>query len=589
MKTMKKRITITVVIMIISLIWGNVATVMATDISNAQYLGAIRELNSSYTATNVCVPFTLSTQNLINAGYINSDCSDTAITLANGNSIPYMPAVDSGTNWILFDDQISQNSAENFNLYIGGGSDMGGDIVYFPGASGMTVPDNATLEPGNNFEIEIDGFIDTSSGSNKYIVNKNSAFYLVVSNEGEITATIRQVLTTDSSIIRPSGNGSESAAGTYANVSDGSDGTYNQTTSTSYVRSLFACNDFAPEQQLISINSITVYYRYRTSQVNNSAYAKPAIKIGSTVYEGTETNVTTAYVTKSQVYNTSPATNQAWTQSEINSMELGYCYKATSGYGAHMGDVWIVVNYNYIVDLKTVSCSGINSGGHTLEVSADGTNLNLYIDDVLKDTEALAGVSIPNNANNWVFCQNNSALYLRSAKISVNGTLKGSWVWENNTTFTDLSGNGNTATPTFRVTSSDADVSASILALDPIALAEYEYSESDIPSLITTTLTAPSELYNESEVRLPGADLINELLDNSDIPRTLFWYPFLFGLAALFGLVTYYFSRDIMIQSIVNGGFLAFFGIMSGIPFWGVIPFALMATAIIISRKTVSL
>jgi hypothetical protein len=587
---MKKKLFAAILICLV-FFTGNIISVQAIDTSEAQYIGTVRETNGSYTASNVCVPFNLDTQFLIDAGYLDSDCLDSTLTLSNGDALTYMPAISGYSDWILFDPEIAQNSSENFKLYLGGGTDMEGDIVYFPGDAGMTVADAASLEPGNNFEIETDGFIDTSLGSNKYLVQKGDNFYVAVSGGGEITAVLRQVTTTNSSNIRPSGDGSENAAGTYTKVNDGSDTTYNSSSSTSYLRSMFACTDFEPADPLVSINNVTVYFRFKTSSTYYTVYAKPALKVGGTVYEGTEQSVNTSWVTKSQSYTTSPATGQAWTQSEINSMELGYCYKTDASNSVNMADVWIVVNYTYVASSKTVSCSGIDSGEHNVKVSADGSNLYIYVDDVLKDTEALGGLSIANNSNGWEFFKNGSVLYLRSAEITIGGTLKGSWTWENDTTFTDLSGNSNNATPSFRVTSSDVDVSAAIITLESILLSEYETdgSGSGTGEIITTTIPAPDNLYSELDINLPGADLIDELLDAADIPNSLFWFPVLFGSAMMLGIFIFAFARDIMIQSLINGAALAFFGINGGLPFWVVIPFILMSVSVIIARKTVSM
>lgn len=582
---MKKRIIIIAAIMMVSLLAGDISTVLALDTSDAQYIGSIREKNTSYTATNVCVPFTLNTDFLIDAGYIESDCSDTAITMTNGTTIPYMPAVDTGTDWIMFDNQISQNSAENFNLYIGGGTDMEGDIVYFPGTAGMTVVDSASLEPGNNFEIDINGFIDTTT--NALILEKTNALE-ISTDSGDINVEV-PVATQISQTVE-----NNSILGTYADYRRG------QTFTTTNAIQLDTIS-----LKLVRVGATS--YPFTVSLYATSAGKPTGAALVTDTMEGSDITTSAGGLVYSfdLPYSLSASTMYAIVTSYGGGSSS---YKVTAKYyndgslysgGAYTcstdaGSTWtidtgremyFVVNGQYTLDLSTT----IASGEYILKLSADGTYLKLYIDGTEKDSVALSGVSIINNSNDWVFCENNSVLYLRSADITISGTLKGSWVWENNTTFTDLSGNGNDATPTFRTLSSDADVEAEIITLESILPAEYETIDGDISPIITTTMTPPSELYNESGVRLPGADLINELLDAADIPHSLFWYPLLFGVAAFLGLLTYFFARDIMIQGIVNGSFLAFFGIMGGIPFWGVIPFALMVLAIIISRKTVSL
>jgi hypothetical protein len=50
------------------------------------------------------------------------------------------------------------------------------------------------------------------------------------------------------------------------------------------------------------------------------------------------------------------------------------------------------------------------------------TSLNIYVDGVLADTEVIT-VSVPDNANQWVFCQNNVMPYVEYYKHTVAGTL----------------------------------------------------------------------------------------------------------------------------------------------------------------------
>lgn len=626
---MKKRIFIIALIMMFSLLAGDISTVLALDTSDAQYIGSIREKNSSYTATNVCVPFTLNTDFLINAGYIESDCSDTAITLTNGDSIPYMPAVDTGTDWIMFDNQISQNSAENFNLYIGGGTDMEGDIVYFPAAGGMTIADAASLEPGNNFEIEVSGYVDTSAGADKNIIYKGEGFKLYISDDEEITGAFFVFPTVIGSAVSETASDNVNhvitlpagyAAGdllivgiqTYDQNTITFPGGWTQLYSTTYIRYYYKVSA-GDEGASITVTTSSADKSSQFSIAVRNFTGVPIIQTasGSSVNPDPPSNASgfsisplwiAAFTTRGNCGNVTDYPDGFTSCGYQNNgagdgtgAALSYKYDINTTLDPstftfdYTSRPWCAVTIAVEGQIIDVVASSINSGEMTIKLTADGTNLKLYLDDVLKDTEALDGVSVFNNSNDWVFCENNSVLYLRSAEMTVSGTLKGSWAWENDTTFTDLSGNGNDATPTFRTISSDADVEAEIITLESILPAEYEVVDGDISPIITTTMTAPAELYDESGVRLPGADLINELLDAADIPHSLFWYPVLFGMAAFFGLLTYFFARDILIQGIVDGAFLAFFGVMGGIPFWGVIPFALMVLAIIISRKTVSL
>jgi len=81
-----------------------------------------------------------------------------------------------------------QTRIENYRLgYSSPGS-------YFPLITGIggnvTVDDDPSLELGGNFTIEVEGWIDTNSGSDKNIIYKENSFKLWVSDTEEIKVAI---------------------------------------------------------------------------------------------------------------------------------------------------------------------------------------------------------------------------------------------------------------------------------------------------------------------------------------------------------------------------------------------------------------
>lgn len=59
----------------------------------------------------------------------------------------------------------------------------------------------------------------------------------------------------------------------------------------------------------------------------------------------------------------------------------------------------------------SVTATTITSAYHTIEVIADGTNLRLWIDDTLEDTQPLGGVGVPDNGNDIVLNRDNAIPY----------------------------------------------------------------------------------------------------------------------------------------------------------------------------------
>jgi hypothetical protein len=167
-------------------------------------------------------------------------------------------------------------------------------------------------------------------------------------------------------------------------------------------------------------------------------------------------------------------------------------------------------------------------------------------------------------------------------------TLKLYIVYECSATFTDQSGYGNNATPTFRTTSSDADVSASLSNFRPIHEAEltgYGGAEATPPDILATSPALPSESYTEGQEYLPGSHLINTLLDAAGIPRGLFWIPFVFGMPFLFIVFGWALIKSMFIWQIIGGVWILVFGLFQITP---LMPFFLllpMAAAICVMER----
>jgi hypothetical protein len=164
-----------------------------------------------------------------------------------------------------------------------------------------------------------------------------------------------------------------------------------------------------------------------------------------------------------------------------------------------------------------------DAGEYNVSASTNTTHLNLYVDDVLEDSTALGGSSMPDNANDWVV----KALYLYQFDIDVAGVNQCKIRWENDTTFTDLSGNGNDATPSFRTTSSDADVSAELMTFAPVTIAKAPgYTVSDAPDFITENITMSGQFTygNPSTTGGPaGFQLVNDVSTGGGVPPIVVW------------------------------------------------------------------
>ncbi len=195
------------------------------------------------------------------------------------------------------------------------------------------------------------------------------------------------------------------------------------------------------------------------------------------------------------------------------------------------------------------------------------------------------------NASNWVFCQNGIMDFMTLTNITIGGNPCGYWAWQYSDKFYDQWGGGNTATPSFPISSSDADVLASLANLSVINPAQIgSFTISTPGSILSGNLTAPSQLYTSGNFTyIPGAESINAVLDTSGTPRALWWYPFLFGFIAILGLLLYGptsgGNRTVLIQCALTEILFIFLGIMNPLPLLCAYLFPISALAIISSQK----
>jgi len=148
--------------------------------------------------------------------------------------------------------------------------------------------------------------------------------------------------------------------------------------------------------------------------------------------------------------------------------------------------------------------------------------------------------SVPDNANDWAFLTGGVMPYLGSQTITIGGVTRQQIAWEYGATFTDASGSGNHATPSFRTTSSDADVGAELVSISPINKAKASgWSISQAGTMVTEAPEMDSNFYEKPVGDVAGnpfITMINSFIDQSGASRTEIWYPLAIFLICLAGL-----------------------------------------------------
>lgn len=545
---------------------------LASDISDALYSGIIRISNNSTLATCVSVNCSISTQELIDAGYINSSCNNTAIRTNTGTDAAFMPAVTTGTSWLIFVLNINNNSHIDYNLYCGGPTNMNGKLAYFPGSSGMVTTDNDTyLEPADNFSIVQKVWVNTTPGSNKYLVSKPGTLLVYITGTENITASLTNTQTIDVGSAATDRGATRSPGYTHIDLTNSA----NATGIISSVSTWANTEMTGVRVGTFYLDSGTIY-KCRDSETIGTVAAGSAL-----TYSGLSIDVVAGdfigYYCDGGDIETDSAGGSGirWIIGEYidpgDSADYAlYANQRISLYGA-----------GYL----SITASGVASGNHTITTALSGGTFSLTVDSSAPVTIAYEG-STANTTDNWTFYTNNVTAYMEYQKIYIGGVLRQHIIWQNATIFTDQSGNGQDAVPSFRTDSSNAYVSANLTSFLPIAESDYAGGTAETTAdNITGPPSAIASMYTELSITAPGAAFINALLDGGGIPRALFWFPFLFTFSIGASFLSYWGSKSIMVKAIVSWFLLAVFAFMGGFGFWVLFPYTIESLAVVLAAK----
>lgn len=242
---------------------------------------------------------------------------------------------------------------------------------------------------------------------------------------------------------------------------------------------------------------------------------------------------------------------------------------------------------------NVITTAAVPSGHYdSIEVIADGTDLNLDVDGVTVDTVALGGASVPDNAAAWQF-GSNATLYIGAVEVDVSGTPEARWEWEYGDTFTD-SINSIVATPTFRTTSSDADVSAELTTFGPVEEAKAPpYALSEQVDQIQITPDMSGNFNTEAGTgTFPLAGVIAALAAAGDtpaqLPLTIIAGFVIVGLSLSASAIMRRFgSGGLIVKTIIIVALMGIFVALGNfaIEFWMVVVFIIMAVSIMFASK----
>lgn len=551
----------------------------ASNVTGADFRGVLTVSNNGTATTLVSSNSNVLSVALTGAGYMTAGATDTAVVNTSGTDIAYMP--HDSNSWVFWVPSIDGSGYLSYVLYTGG-TTSGGKVRWFPGSAGGSTADAAGLELGGNFTIEQKANFNTSSGSEKYSVRKDKAFAIDCGSSisGSITAGIID------------GDIGQVANDNYIDFYGGVTRIGERFTNFP-AGVIYGIEAYLVRASGSTADNITATVRKAS---DDTLLGTLAVLDSSTIGGVMEWVV----FDDTPVYN--PATQDIRIQIEYsgaNSIRGRYVSgdglagaqltRYSGSYTDTAGSDYTFRNLTYASAFVT---DAVATGEHTVKVSADGTDLKLYIDNTEVDSAALGAISVPDNANNWQFMSSNSTAYAGSdggeiQKIWVGGNLRQSIIWEYGVaTFTDQSGNGNDLTPTYITDSSDENVFVTLSSFGPASEAQAPaYALTGGTSTFLTTGNMTGDYSTSIAPTFPGADLWVDAAAAGEMPVQLplmIITAVVIIIASLFSswLTKRFGNANVFVKVII---ILCFMGICTGVgiyDFWMVLTFGILGVAL---------
>ena len=583
---------------------------LASNVINAGYLGRVIVTNNgTVAASNVSTVFSLNSTALIAANMLLASANDCAIRTAGGVDAPFTPGY-AGNPWVLFVTSVAATSAQNYYLYTH--NVTGGKIVYSPGAAGMNVTDNNSLEVGGNFTINQTAFVDTTAGANKLLISKPGAITTNITGNGNITTTVT-LPSSPTFNLTPDGAGNVTNLPTLVGAAthwqavltnDGFTSYVAQSANSDYLVDVYSAGNLTAYRGL-TITNIEIFGVCASN--GSSEYAKGVLYVNGSQYLGaTPVNIGNLAFTNYSLGNwtSNPATGVAWSASDIDNLQIGIAIS----YGIPIGEARCTQLYATITFSPTVSVTaqGIATGEHNVTTNYTySENMSILVDGVLKDTVAInttaSGGNVINNANPWQFFTANVTPYAYNVTISINGTQQARYQWQYGAAFPDLTGNGHTATPSFRTSTSNANVTANLSSFTGIMAASTPNVSANTGAWALWA-TPPAQLpnmYGTTNATYFGVGIVTSVANGMDMPVLYAGYFYIFGLTFWLTVFVYWLTTfpnrktklgqkegSLLAADITAFGTLLYFSVTGGVSGYILVPFVIIALGLLVKKET---
>jgi hypothetical protein len=340
-------------------------------------------------------------------------------------------------------------------------------------------------------------------------------------------------------------------------------------TDTSVVSNYYTDLFEIPTTTFNTISGVTVYARCKALTVSG---CNIVIKTGGNEYAGDyhELN-SSSWVTYSYTWSNNPNTSTAWTQVDIDDLQIGL--KLRGGGALYYSGA-------------CTQCYALVSG----EIPAYAAQL--LIDNSLVDTSA-AVLTVPDSGDDTIVGSGCTA-YIGEFSTAADGLDTCVINWEYDTTFHDDTLNGNDATPSLRSSPSDPDLYASIVSQQALDVSTGPTTTPAGWQMIPTTISTPGGLFNEGGYSFPGGSTIKKAAEDMgyDYVSWLMFFAFGCAIAAFVGIfkLTYNPRKgakgSLLMAILAAEGVLIFFYIVHTIPGWCLIPGGIIMVLLLLWKKS---
>ena len=495
--------------------------------------------------------------------------------------------------WWSFSSTLGANEARDYTLYLGG-SAIRTTHDFFPGTAGITTDDHADLELGSDFAIQVDGFLDTASGTSKRLIYKEEAVDLHISTGQELTAYIYSTASTTELV--PNGTPDERIfnqtgcmVGSHHLCVDGGsshdgDTTYVMHNNWPPLFDIYNLTDPAAFPTGADISTVQVCAVFRSTSSGNM-YVIPYVLLNNATTTSSLSSASSgSYVTRCDT--TARPGGGDWAHGDFAGTQVRI---DISGGNIHVTAVYLTITY--YAPQATLTETGVVAGEHEVRIdtAGAGSGLQLLVDDVV---EATAGaLTVNDNTNPWEFASNGAVLYFDHVSSTTSGT--GQLLYQLNDSMdalqlADRQGTAQNATPSFpAIPTTSVGSMASLATTDTPSIAVTQVTSGIAVGVVTTT--AAFATTSNIGSGLPGGTFLQTIATRDNIPVAFLWI--LIGATAAIltlGAVQHY-SGNIVVSVIFGGIVLAAFttptvGVWS---VWVLMFYSVMGgSAVIVSGRT---